>query len=328
MKEIGGYFELELPHIVTYPKGEDALYVNSARHAFEYILRNSGNVKRVLLPRYTCEVMLEPLKRLDIPYTFYDITTDLTIKKLPELSADEYIVINNYFGILDTYVDRIASHYGDRAIIDNAQAWYKPALPGIKAIYSPRKFFGVPDGGVAENIAPLSEGNEPLPTDHSWERCSHLLKRLEMPASEGYRDFNINSDKLSNDVLKSMSPLTRRILANIDFRKACEIRKDNFLYLHRALCEAGVKNMLEIPELKDFACPMVYPLLIPEGAQVRKKLIEGKVYVATYWPNVFDWAADGSTEYFLAANLLPLPIDQRYDTADMQRIVSLITDHL
>ncbi len=327
MREIGGYFELELPDKVTYPKGENAVYVNSARHAFEYILLRLEDVKRVLLPRYTCEVMLEPLHRLNIPYFFYDITTELTIKDLPELSDGEYIVINNYYGIQDAYVDKVASYYGERAIIDNAQAWYKPSLPGIKAIYSPRKFFGVPDGGVAENVALPGNESETLLTDLSWDRCSHLLKRLELPASEGYRDFNINSDKLSHDTLKEMSALTRRVLANVDFQKACDIRRENFRYIHRALEQVGIKNMLEIPAMKDFACPMVYPLLISNGAELRKKLIAEKVYVATYWPNVFEWAGADSPEYFLAANLLPLPIDQRYDTADMERIVAIISEN-
>ena len=64
-KAIGGYFELELPKGEEYHKS--ALSLNSARNCFEYILR-VRKYKKVYLPYYTCEVILEPLKKLNIQY--------------------------------------------------------------------------------------------------------------------------------------------------------------------------------------------------------------------------------------------------------------------
>jgi hypothetical protein len=49
------------------------------------------------------------------------------------------------------------------------------------------------------------------------------------------------------------------------------------------------------------------------------------VFVAKYWPGVADIPHCPEMEKDLVENLIPLPIDQRYSQADMERIVDLIT---
>ena len=64
MEPIGGYFSLELPHYGEYHK--DAIRLNTGRNCLEYILR-VRNYKKVYIPYYTCDVVLEPFKKLGIP---------------------------------------------------------------------------------------------------------------------------------------------------------------------------------------------------------------------------------------------------------------------
>ena len=65
----------------------------------------------------------------------------------------------------------------------------------------------------------------------------------------------------------------------------------------------------------------MYPLLVKDGAEIRKRLQEKKIYVPTMWPNVLESLAHEETEYALAKNILPLPCDQIYDLNDMQYLV-------
>jgi hypothetical protein len=65
--------------------------------------------------------------------------------------------------------------------------------------------------------------------------------------------------------------------------------------------------------------PYAYPFYCENGMQIKKMLAKQKIYVATLWPNVLEM--DGTVEKDLAENILPLPCDQRYDEADMMRIV-------
>lgn len=114
--------------------------MNSGRRALEYILRRLGGVRRVHVPLYTCGTVLEPMERLHIPVIPYRIDGHLEPEELPELEEGEFLLYTNYFGIKEKYVDRLASRYGGRLVVDNALALYSPARPGVASLYSPRKF--------------------------------------------------------------------------------------------------------------------------------------------------------------------------------------------
>ena len=68
----------------------------------------------------------------------------------------------------------------------------------------------------------------------------------------------------------------------------------------------------------------MYPLWIENGAAVRKKLQAEKIYIPTLWPNVLQQLPENATEYQLAADILPLPIDQRYDAETMQYLAEQV----
>lgn len=317
MKEIGGYFELELPEpdLSKVPSGR---LVNSGRHALEYIIRSSTDkIKCIWLPHYSCDVVLEPLVRCGVDFKYYHVNYSLEIADDISLSDGEYIIVNNYFGIKDEYMSTVSAKYGDRLIIDNAQAFYCPLIGGTYSIYSPRKFFGLPDGGIASGVTGFKED---LHAGDSFNRCSHLLKRIDTGASSGYQDFKTNSRQLKEEPLTAMSNLTRRMLGSIDFDRVRTKRRRNFKTLHAAL---AISNRLTLPDTDSFACPMVYPFLT-DDADLRQRLIANKVFVATYWPDLLSQCNHDSTEYHLARNLLPLPIDQRYGEDEMKTIIKII----
>lgn len=317
LKPIGGYFELELP---KYPKNpplrEGGVWVNSGQHALEFILIASYNRKGVVwVPYYTCSVIYEKLAELNIPFRRYHINHNLEVDDFPAIGDNDSIIVNNYFGIQDGYVRRLAEYYGRQIIIDNAQAWYMPADSGVRMFYSPRKFFGLPDGGIAyiENFGTNEVKLEER--DLSYERCRHLLKRIDSGPESGYEDFKRNSENLKQDRLKRMSNLTEALLKSIDYEDAKNRRKTNYRMLHEAF---GSINELNLPKMETFECPMVYPLLIKHDS-LRKKLISNKIFVASYWPGV-----EGEVETYLQKYLLPLPIDQRYEADDMRKIIKII----
>lgn len=317
MVPIGGYFELELPDRGGFPH-DDGVLLNSGRNALEYVFRALGNVRHLYMPYYTCDVVMEPIEKLSIPYSFYHINQSFELDVLPTLNSGDYLVYTNYYGIKDEYVYRLAEHYGSQLIVDNAQAWFAQPIKGVNTIYSPRKYVGVPDGGVAYCTEFIEERS--FESDVSYERCSHLLKRMELDPAEGYVDFKSNSKKLSGQPVKQMSRLTRKMLSSIDYEVVRNRRRKNFDYLQEHL---GKTNCLEMPCINSFACPMIYPYLTNDPS-LRQRLIENKIFVATYWPNIKEWASRGMLEYELMEKLMPLPIDQRYGIEEMDTIISII----
>ncbi|MDE6339722.1 MAG: hypothetical protein K2K97_08050, partial [Muribaculaceae bacterium] len=206
---------------------------------------------------------------------------------------------------------------GSKLIVDNAQAYFAEERLGSMAFYSPRKFVGIPDGGFAWTP---KERDMELPQDFSTDRSSHLLRRIDSGAVSGYNEFKENSRRLSEEPMKKMSDLTYRLLGSIDYDEVIYRRRSNFEYLHQAL---GSTNLLKIPDIRDSACPMVYPYRTKDTS-LRSRLISNNIFVATYWPNVLEWCDPETTEYHLAKEIIPLPIDQRYKEEDMYRILNIL----
>ncbi len=313
---IGGYFELELRCGQVYHS--EAIALNSARHCLEYILR-VREYRKVYIPYYTCNVVLAPIQRLGIEFARYEVDAKLNPFRCPDLDDGEAFLYTNYFGLKQRAVEELAEKYGSRLIVDNAQAFYAPALPGIDTFYSPRKFFGVPDGGyLYTEMANLTISEQ----DKSYNRMSHLLRRIDEGAEAGYADFRRNSEELGSAPIRRMSCLTEALLANIDYAAIAQVRRVNFTHLHGAL---AALNQLELPMLED-SVPMVYPFRT-DDKELRDKLIANKVYVATYWPGICDDAKTPSLERNLVNKVIPIPIDQRYTIDDMERIINLIKQH-
>ena len=109
------------------------------------------------------------------------------------------------------------------------------------------------------------------------------------------------------------------MMQSIDYEVIAEKRRENYLMIHKAL---GGENNLDLP-LESDAVPMVYTYLVPVKG-LREKLIENKIFVARYWPNVLDWTTKDDIEYLLACQMQPLPIDQRYGYEDLGRLISII----
>ncbi len=313
MRPIGGYFSLELPIREEYYK--DALRLNTGRNSLEYILRVRG-YKKVYIPYYTCDVVLEPLKKLGISYEYYHVDIHLEIQDRFTLKVGEALLYTNYYGLKQRYVEQLAEKVGARLIVDNTQAFYAKPLQGIDTFYTCRKFFGVPDGAY---LYCNKELDEKIEQDYSYDRVAHLMKRIDLSAEEGFKDFRRVDDGLDKQPIRKMSKLTLRMMQGIDYEAAAQRRRTNYQILQDAI---GKDNTLEL-HLEDDAVPMVYPYLVSvEG--LREKLIDNKVFIARYWPNVLDWTKQEDIDYLLAFQMLPLPDDQRYNEEEMKRIVKVL----
>ena len=160
-----------------------------------------------------------------------------------------------------------------------------------------------------------------FPQDKSFSRCNHLLKRIDEGAESGYSLYRQSEETLDNSLILEMSRLTSALLSNIDYDAVKRRRTSNFWVLHECLKDT---NSLHL-ELSHEDVPMVYPYYCKlYGESLKDRLINNKIYVASYWPNVLKKCSHSSCEYDMACNVVCLPIDQRYDNADMNRIIEIL----
>lgn len=308
MKEIGGYFELECGKNPLFHK--DGIYLNICRSGFRYLIR-ALDIKKIYVPIFTCNVVYDAIKQEGCEIIPYHLNEDM----LPAVAFNptDYIIYNNYFGVLGKNVAELAKQYPN-LIVDNAQAFYSTPK-GLADVYSPRKFFGLPDSGIlcGRNLPELD-----LAQGHSIDVSSHLLRRLDYDAQSGYEEFARNDKALEQYSLQYISPLTFALMGNIDYERIKQKRLENFKYLHERLQSVFPFAMSEDD------VPMVYPYVVENGRNLRKRLMSEKIYVAKYWPNVQEWCEPGEWEYQLTDIVVPLPIDQRYGIGDMDKIISTV----
>ena len=313
---IGGYFELEINdnsssfHL-------NAIALNTGRNALEYLLK-SRKIQKMYLPYFTCEVLLEPLHKLKISYEFYSINEQLEpLFDFSVLKNEDAFLYTNYFGIKDSYIKQL-SMICKQLVVDNAQAFYSKPHNSEPTIYSARKFFGVADGAYLYCDEKLEQVFE---KDSSHDRMSHLLIRKDISAEAGYSNFVANDKLLENQSIKKMSPLTMFLLGKINYEVVAKKRIENYRFLDNALKSSNKFSL----QLDSDSVPMVYPYWTKD-LTLRKRLLDNKIYTATYWTNVKEWCAEGSLEYKLTNEVVYLPIDQRYGNEEMKIIINLINN--
>ncbi len=316
---IGGYFELELNKNKEFH--ENAICLNTGRNCLEYILK-VNKYKKIYIPFYICDVILEPIKKIGIDYEFYKIDKEFKPIFNFTLSKEDAFLYVNYFGIKQDYIKKLSKKFKN-LIIDNTQAFFDKPIKGIDTFYSARKCFGVPDGAYLYSHKKTNNTSE-LEQDISSNRIKHLLLRIEYGAEKGYEYFIENENSLINQPIKKMSKLTHAVLNSINYEKVMLTRKNNFIFLHNKL-----KNKNEITiDIKNIKTPMIYPFLYPNSNKLRKILIDNKIFIASYWKNINKLIGPDSYEIYLSNNLLPIPIDQRYSIKDMNKIINIIIKNI
>lgn len=314
-KSIGGFFSLELPRNTKGELYSSAIRLNSGRSCLEYILR-ARRYQKIYIPYYTCDAVLEPIRKLNIDYCFYHIDPDFHIIGDIHVRKQEALLYINYFGLMDEYVSEVTGKFAPNIIIDNTQSFFSRPNKGVDTFNTCRKFFGVADGAYLFTDSAL---NETLPRDHSTGRMAALLDRIDKSPEEAFSEFHSAEQSLSGSEIRQMSKLTRAIMSSIDYKEVATRRLRNFQVLARAL--DGGNELHYNPG--HGAVPMVYPYFCHRQG-LRQHLIDRRIYVAKYWPNVADFAGTDSLEADMAEHLTALPIDQRYDEGDMNRIINNI----
>ena len=309
MKEIGGYFGLE--QLVSNEYYKDLIPLNNGRNALLYVLKIRG-INKIYIPYYLCNSVRDMCSRNGYKFEYYKIGAEFMPIFNKILADDEYLYVVNYYGQLTNEKVLSLKQQFVHIILDNTQVFFQKPLNGIDTIYSCRKYFGVPDGAYLSTDKRLSEE---LEIDISRERMTHILGRYEGVASDYYNHFQNNDASFKSEPLKYMSKLTHNILGAIDYDRVSRVRNENYAYLESKL---GGQNKLNLTT-PDGA--FAYPFYVENGIEIRKALVQKKIYILILWPNVLADTPEESIEYKYAQNILPLPCDQRYGIDDMKYLV-------
>lgn len=312
---IGGYIGLQLgPRNPWHP---EATPCDLGRHALELILLQRG-VERLHVPRYTCDVLAAVFQRRGVQLVPYrlDDRLDPVLDELRGANG-EAVLYTNYFGLKADTVHRLAKEV-PHLIVDNALDFYGPVPQGADAFVSCRKFFGVPDGSYAIGDATRNVVLEPAT---SVGRMDHLLMALDRGTEAGFARYQQHERELAQAPLKGMSRMTQALMAMVDHEAVRTARRTNRDHLHSAL---AASNRLPIDPAAA-QVPMVYPYL-SDDRDLRARLQAARIYVPRYWPGVLEPLTPDDGGKRFQEEVLYLPVDQRYTTAHMDRILEVVLE--
>lgn len=310
--EYGGYIELE--RFKGNILHSDGIALNCGRSCLGYLLE-AKKAKRIYLPYFLCETVKHTAEKYGVEIEFYHINKDFKPIMEFEVHEDEFLYLVNFYGQLSEEYIRQSIKRNKNIILDNAQNYFAAPITGAHTIYTCRKFFGVPDGAF---LFTSFDNAREYERDIVNDRMQYLLGRFEENASKFYKGYQYNNEYFEGKPVMRMSLISENILRALDYETIKARRNENWEYVSNRLSKYnGLKPVR--PE-----GPFAYPLLTPDGMNVKKKLASKLVYVPTLWPNVIKECAAGTVEHEYAANILPIPVDQRYSPEDMGVMCEII----
>lgn len=332
---IGGEYEIKWSDLYAHSKrwtlGQDEYAYASGRAALFQILRycrQSLGIRTILIPEYVCDSVVDAVRQSTLEIKTYPITDALQIDTdaLRNLNTKNIaILVVNYFGLANTESQKqyIRDTYPDAIIIeDDVQAYYayqKPLGTEHFKFTSLRKWFAVPDGGLVKTKYPM-----PIDAKENTFAATKLvgavLKRIReyLNRDELYLEMLQRGEELIDANLdSSMSDIALRLMATINTEQIAQQRKRNAHSLREGLNR--IPQVTELMEYREDAVPLFIPIYVNNREEVRRAMFDAGIFCPVHWPNQQTAHAQA-----LAKHELSLIIDQRYNEADMNRIVEII----
>lgn len=317
---IGGYFSLERGEGAGLPFIDEAIGYQSGRSALAAVL-SVASPKAVWAPHFICGSVNDTLLCLDLEVRRYALDETLGVPETVSPAATDLVLCVDYFGISSPGVERAIDRFGvDRVLVDASQSLFYRHRSGCTTIYSPRKFLGVPDGGLVLTSRHLPERCDPDET-HSVARSQHLLYRLAGLVEAGYAKFLEAEESLAGCEPIALSRLTKTMLRSIDMETVAASRLHNYHCVADMLRSAG----FAVPRPPPGTVPLCCPVQCNNATRVREQLATRRIFTPTYWSDAMI-PEDDSVGRRLRDNTVYLPCDQRYGEIEMSRVASVLIE--
>lgn len=316
-REIGGYFELERFSGKHYHDG--AIKLNCGRACLEYLIK-LRDIKKILLPDYLCDSVSNLCHRCGLETKTYSINEAFLPEGIDDVGEGWLYLVDYYGQLTDELIQSYAERHLGRVIVDESQNFFVGQRLGLDTLYTCRKWFGVSDGAYLYT-AHSDQLSTHIPQAKSAQSMGYLLGRFESSAFDYFMDSRANNKRFGDEPLQTMSALTANILCGIDYGHVKVTRNENYDVVSEAL--SGIN---QLRKLRRPGVPFMYPLLVNEAQRIREYAAKRFIYIPTLWPNVIEDSSAGKVARRYSANILPLPVDQRYDRQDMQRMIEVVRE--
>lgn len=286
---------------------------------------------------YTCPTVPAHLERLDLALGFFDYGADDVAATVAALPGRCLVLVPAPFG-LAPWIDAaaLALSLGGRAtvVIDAAQTAFGaldfPVPPGGAVLSCPRKTIAAGDGALLA----VEQGDDraraaiaALPAAEAPAKAKQAARAL---FATGELEREGEALSLARQSEMSFPPEPRR-MSDASLELVC--RADRAL--HRARRRANATRIAarlagkaEFVFGQDFAkppsVPFDFPILHADRARLLRDLRARRVFATPLWPDAVCDPVRHPRAADFARRLVALPVDQRYDLGDMDRLADLV----
>lgn len=327
-------------------KGEDFIWLSTGRSSIEFAIRSIEESKPELrkvavMPSFTCDTVFESFLKRRYEVHYYPVERDLTTTSdvilETVLQCDASIVLfHRYFGFdtLDKQVDRmcdILRGLGKYTIEDCTQCLYSdiPRADSDFTVGSIRKWTGTPDGGFIVSHK-MRLNNKPVSCDVELEKVkieASFAKYRFLFEHQGDKGDMLAMYRKAEDILNNqtdiyaISEMSVMVQADLNKQELIRKRRENFEIVGNNLT-SHLQPVFKLGTNKEV--PLYFPVLVEDRATLQKHLVNNAIYAPVVWPkdDKQPLQCDGAENAY--QHLLCIPIDQRYDVDDMNRIVEVI----
>lgn len=345
--EIGSIYSLSTLDRQPYPPmqlaGENAVYLSLCREALLMIaIKYRESNKKVLLPAYTCQTVIDPFLQEGWEIEYYNInrklridTSDLKSKYAafkPNLS-----VAHPYYGVdlnheeLDALSD--LKNDGCTLVEDLTQCVFSKQRSEVFDYFtgSYRKWFPIPDGAflIGEDLG-VEDMVENINFVQPMADAMYLRGAFHQTGDNNIKEIsrrvgNVAISHISGTIEPhNMSGLSQYLLSGIDIETAKKKRFANYRYLYNHLQESSICQPVE-RDIDELTCaPLFFPIYVKDRSIFQKKLAQQEIYAPVLWPVHTESVVINDGIKRIYDEILMLPIDQRYGENDMKRVVEVI----
>ena len=295
------------------------------------------NRSQISLPRYTCESVVRVCEDCGYTIRFFSIANDFSfvMEDLVSSLADRGVLLfHPYFGFpVDSAVlqqiKEACTLYDVTIVEDTTHSFFSSVQTiGTYCIASFRKWFPLPDGGIAYSAQELD-----LPL--SFPRCDDFSSiRFEaMRIKSGFLQGENDKEELflekfedaekildTREESYSLSSSSRGLLDTFDIDGMIEKRRSNYFYLYSHLGIFSSWLTILTPFLAEGVCPMFLVISCSCRNKLRSFLRKQLIFCPVHWPEVRGYAT------VFSEHSMSLPIDQRYGETDMHRLFCAIKE--
>lgn len=357
ISEIGSNFwinpeDLDKPKNLGSPeqfgiRGSDYVWLSTGRSATALVLdtieeRNPDINKIAILPPFTCHTVIEPLLAKGYKIETYHVDKNLYADPAQILQTvinkkASVLLFHRYFGIDTTVeIEKIFPELKASGVVtieDCTQCLYSDFKKTGADYYvgSIRKWCGTPDGGFAvckEGRFSCKPTEIDLELQESKKQAS-LMKYHYMIEGKGDKQEFLSKYREAEDILYSqkdyfkISDLSAIVQSNIDVKQLKDRRRKNFMIIADGL--SGNNDIKPIFEtLSSGEVPLYCPLLCKNRAQIQTLLAQNNVFAPIIWRKAECCPAIDADSDYVYENILCIPVDQRYDVDDMERVIGVL----